>query len=152
TASKLDGSKVYAIDVKLPGMLHASVKACPVFGGKLVSYDEGKILGRPGVRRVVKVNDSTVPVIADTWWRARPALDALPIVWDEGPGASQSSRTIAERLEEGLTANEAYAFRREGDALEAIEGAAKRVAATYRTPFLAHATMEPMNCTVKISA
>ena len=152
TADKLNGSKVYAIDLRLPGMLHAAVKACPVFGGKLVSYDEAKVSGRPGVRRVVKVNESTIAVVADTWWRARSALDALPIVWDEGPGASQSSATIAERLEEGLTAKEAYAFRNEGDALNAIQGAAKKVEAVYSTPFLAHATMEPMNCTVKISA
>jgi isoquinoline 1-oxidoreductase beta subunit len=152
TADKLDGSKVYAIDLKLPGMLHAAVKACPVFGGKLVSYDEAKVSGRPGFRRVVKVNDSTVAVVADTWWRAKSALDALPIVWDEGAGGSQSSATIAEHLTEGLAAKEAYAFRNEGDALTAIQGAAKKVEAVYSTPFLAHATMEPMNCTVKISA
>ena len=152
TADKLDGSKVYAIDLKLPGMLHAAVKACPVFGGKLVSYDEAKVSGRPGVRRVVKVNEATVAVVADTWWRAKSALDALPIVWDEGAGASQSSATIAEHLKEGLTAKEAYAFRNEGDALTAIQGAAKKIEAVYSTPFLAHATMEPMNCTVKISA
>jgi isoquinoline 1-oxidoreductase beta subunit len=152
TADKLDGRKVYAIDLRLPGMLHATVKACPVFGGKLVSYDEAKVASRPGFRRVVKVNDSTVAVVADTWWRARSALEALPIVWDEGPGASQSSATIAAHLEEGLTAPEAYAFRREGDALAAIQGAARKVEAVYSTPFLAHATMEPMNCTVKVSA
>jgi isoquinoline 1-oxidoreductase beta subunit len=152
TASKLDGSKVYAIDLTLPGMLHAAVKACPVFGGKLVSYDEAKISGRPGVGRGVKVNDSTVAVVADTWWRAKSALDALPIVWDEGPGASQSSAMIALHLSEGLTAKEAYAFRNEGDAPTAIQGAAKKIEAVYSTPFLAHATMEPMNCTVKISA
>jgi isoquinoline 1-oxidoreductase beta subunit len=152
TADKLDGRKVYAIDVKLPGMLHAAIKACPVFGGKLVSWDESKIAGRPGFKRVVKVNDFTVAVVADTWWRAKAALDALPIVWDEGAGASQSSATIARHLAEGLTAKEAYAFRNEGDALKAIEGAAKKIEAVYSTPFLAHATMEPMNCTVKLSA
>jgi isoquinoline 1-oxidoreductase beta subunit len=152
TADKLNGSKVYAIDLKLPGMLHAAVKACPVFGGKLVSYDDSKVSGRPGVRRVVKVNDSTVAVVADTWWHAKSALDALPIVWDEGAGASQSSATIAAHLAEGLAAKEAYAFRNEGDAPAAIQGAAKKVEAVYSTPFLAHATMEPMNCTVKISA
>ena len=152
TADKLNGSKVYAIDLKLPGMLHAAVKACPVFGGKLVSYDEAKVAGRPGVRRVVKVNDATVAVVADTWWRAKTALDALPIVWSEGAGASQSSATIAAHLAEGLTAKDAYAFRNEGDALAAIQGAAKKVEAVYSTPFLAHATMEPMNCTVKLSA
>jgi isoquinoline 1-oxidoreductase subunit beta len=152
TAAKLNGSQVYAIDVKLPGMLHAAIKACPVFGGKLTSYDEAKISARPGVRGVVKVNDWTVAVVADTWWRAKSALEALPIVWDEGPDASQSSATIARHLEEGLTAKEAYAFRKEGDAVTAIQGAAKRVEAEYSTPFLAHATMEPMNCTVRLSA
>jgi isoquinoline 1-oxidoreductase subunit beta len=152
TADKLDGSKVYAIDLKLPGMLHAAIKASPVFGGKLVSYDEAKIASRPGVRGVVKVNDSTVAVVADTWWRAKTALEALPIVWDEGPGAAQSSATIAGHLEAGLAAKDAYAFRKEGDALGAIQGAAKKIEAVYSTPFLAHATMEPMNCTVKLSA
>jgi isoquinoline 1-oxidoreductase beta subunit len=152
TADKLNGSKVYAIDLTLPGMLHAAVKACPVFGGKLVSYDDAKVSGRPGVRRVVKVNDATVAVVADTWWRAKSALDALPIVWDEGAGASQSSAKIADHLAEGLGAKEAYAFRNEGDAPAAIQGAAKKVEAVYSTPFLAHATMEPMTCTVKISA
>src|SRR3989449_6923841 len=113
TADKLNGTQVYAIDVKLPGMLHAAIKACPAFGGKLTSYDEAKISGRPGVRGVVKVNDSTVAVGADTWWRAKSALEALPIVWDEGPDASQSSATIARHLDEGLAAKEAYAFRKE---------------------------------------
>jgi len=152
TAAKLNGSKVYAIDLKLPGLLCAAIKDCPVFGGKLVSYDESKIAGRPGFRRVVKVKDTAVAVVADTWWRAKAALDALPLVWDEGPNAAQSSATIAERLKEGLTANVTNGSRQNGDALKAIEGAAKKVEAVYSTPFLAHATMEPMNCTAKISA
>jgi isoquinoline 1-oxidoreductase beta subunit len=152
TADKLDGRKIYAIDLKLPGMLCAAVKACPVFGGTLKSYDEAKIASLPGVRRVVKVNEATVAVVADTWWRATSAVDALPIVWDEGPGASQSSATIAEHLKGGLTAPGDYAGWREGDALKAIEGAAKKVEAIYGTPFLAHATMEPMNCTARVSA
>jgi len=152
TADKLNGTKIYSIDLKLPGMLHAAVKACPVFGGKLVSYDESKLSGRPGVHRVVKVNDSTVGVVANTWWRAKTALDALPIVWDEGAGATQSSATIAARLKEGLTASgEPLAGWQEGDALKAIEGAAKKVEAVYSTPFLAHATMEPMNATAKVT-
>ena len=150
-AHKLDGSLVYAIDVKLPGMLHAAIKACPVFGGTVVSFDESRIKGRPGVMRAVKVNASTVAVVADTWWRAKTALDALPIVWDEGPNASQSSATIAERLKEGLTAQGDFAGWREGDALKAIDGAAKKVEAVYSTPFLSHATMEPMNCTARIT-
>ena len=151
TADKLDGSKVYAIDVKLPGMLNAAIKQCPVFGGKLISFDGAAIARRPGVRGAVQVDDKTVAVVADTWWHAKTALDALPIVWDEGPGASQSSAKIAEHLKEGLTAAGAYAGRNDGDALKAIEGAPKKVEAVYSTPFLAHATMEPMNCTARIT-
>ena len=152
TGDKLDGSKVYAIDVQLPGMLCAAIKACPVFGGKLKSHDEAKIVGMPGVRRAVKVNDSTVAVVADTWWRAKKALDALPIVWDEGPGASQSDARIAEHLREGLSATTTNGERRNGNALEAIASAAKKVEAVYGTPFLSHATMEVMNATVRLSA
>src|SRR6266496_1602788 len=152
TADKLNGGKVYAIDIKLPGMLNAAVKACPVHGGKLVSYDEAKVAKLPGVRRVVKVNDGAVAVVADTWWRAKTALEALPIVWDEGANAAQSSATIAERLKAGLTADDAFADTKIGDALKVIAGAPKKVEAVYSTPFLSHATMEPMNCTAKVTA
>jgi len=152
TADKLNGSKVYAIDVKLPGMLCAAITDCPVYGGKLKSYDEATIAGRTGFRKVVKVKDSAVAVVADTWWRAKSALDALPIVWDEGTNASQSSATIAAHLKDGLTATTTNGGRQNGDALKAIENAAKKVEAVYATPFLAHATMETMNCTVKLSA
>src|SRR5713101_6314434 len=152
TAMKLNGSLVYAIDLKLPGMLCAAVKASPVHGGKLASYDEAKVANMPGVRRVVKVNDGAVAVVADTWWRAKTALEALPIVWDEGANAAQSSATIAERLKEGLTANDAFADTQVGDALKTIVGAAKKVEAIYSTPFLAHATMEPNNCTARVTA
>ena len=152
TADKLNGSKVYAIDVKLPGMLNAAVKACPVHGGKLMSYDEAKVAKMPGVRRVIKVNDGAVAVVADTWWRAKTALEALPIVWDEGANAAQSSATIAERLKEGLTADDAFADTKIGDALKVIASAPKKVEAVYSTPFLSHATMEPMNCTALIAA
>ena len=152
TADKLNGSKVYAIDVKLPGMLNAAIKDCPVYGGKLKSYDEAKIAKMPGVRKVVRVNDTAVAVVADTWWQAKTALDALPIVWDEGENAKVSSATIAKHLETGLTATETNGDRRDGDALAAIAGAAKKIEAVYSTPFLSHACMEAMNATVRISA
>jgi isoquinoline 1-oxidoreductase beta subunit len=152
TPDKLNGKLVYAIDQKLPGMLCAAIKASPVFGGKLVSYDESKIAGRRGVRRAVKVNDYTVAVVADTWWRAKTALEALPIVWEEGSNAQQSSAAIAERLKDGLTANVAYAMRQEGDTSSAIGCCPNQIEAVYSTPFLAHATMEPMNCTARITA
>jgi isoquinoline 1-oxidoreductase subunit beta len=152
TAEKLNGSLVYAIDLKLPGMLCAAVRDCPVYGGKLVSFDNAKIAGMPGVKRAVRVNDTTVAVVADTWWRAKKALDALPIVWDEGANATRTSAQIAEHLKEGLTAASVYAMRNEGDTLQAISTAPVKVEAVYSTPFLAHATMEPMNCTAKITA
>ena len=152
TADKLDGGKIYAIDIQLPNMLCAAIKDCPVFGGKVASYDEAKIAGRPGVHKVVKVKDTAIAVVADTWWRAKTALDALPIVWDQGPNASVSSASIAEQLKEGLAATVTNGDRRNGDALKAIEGAAKKVEAVYSTPFLAHATMEPMNATVRLAA
>jgi isoquinoline 1-oxidoreductase subunit beta len=151
TADKLDGSKVYAIDVKLPGMLCAAIKDCPVFGGKLKSYDEARVAGMPGVRRVVKVKETAVAVVADTWWRAKTALDALPVIWDEGAGASQSNATIAEHLKDGLTAATTNGDRQNGNAPQAIDAAAKKVEAVYGTPFLSHACMEVMNATVMLA-
>jgi isoquinoline 1-oxidoreductase beta subunit len=152
TAPKLNGSMVYAIDVKLPGMLNAAIAQCPVFGGKLVSYDDAKVKSMPGVRGVVKVDDAAVAVVADTWWRAKKALEAMPIVWDEGPAAKQTSALIAEHLKSGLTSSDAFADINDGDAVQAIAGAAKKVEAVYATPFLSHATMEPMTATVRVTA
>ena len=151
TAPKLNGSLVYAIDVQLPGMLNAAIKDSPVFGGKVKSFDEAKVAGMPGVKKVVKVKDSAVAVVADTWWHAKKALDALPIVWDEGPNASASSATIDAMLKEGLTATATNGEREHGDAKAAIAGAAKKVEAVYSTPFLSHACMEMMNATVRLS-
>lgn len=151
TADKVDGRKVFSIDLQLPGMLNASVMQSPVFGGKLVSYDESKIAKMRGVKGVVKINDSTLAVVADTFWRANTALAALPVVWDEGVNANTSSATIDAMLREGLTATGDFWQRKEGDAPAAIAQAAKKVEATYTSPFLAHATMEPMNCTVRIT-
>jgi isoquinoline 1-oxidoreductase beta subunit len=151
TVKKLNGTQMYSIDLKLPGMLNATVKQCPVFGGKLVSFDEAKIAGMPGVRRAVKVDDHTVAVVADTWWHAKKGLDALPIVWNEGESAKASSATIAAHLKEGLTAGDAFADIDEGDVTKALAAAAKKVEAVYSTPFLSHATMEPMNCTARVS-
>ena len=150
TRAKLNGSLVYAADLRFEGMLCAAIKDCPVFGGKLVSFDAAKVTSMRGVKAVVRVNDTAVAVLADTWWRAKTALEKLPIVWDEGAYAKASSATIAATLKAGLTETGGkYAGRNEGDALKAIAGAAKRVEATYSTPFLAHACMEPMGCTVR---
>jgi isoquinoline 1-oxidoreductase beta subunit len=152
TAAKLNGSKVYAIDLKLPGLLNAAIKDAPVYGSKIKSIDEAKAAKMEGVRKIVRVKDTAVAVIADTWWQAKSALDALSIVWDEGDNAKVSSASIVRHLETGLTATETNGERRHGDALGAIAGAAKKIEATYSTPFLSHACMEVNNATVRISA
>ena len=149
TAHKVDGSQVYGMDLKLPGMLNAAIKDCPVTGGKVKSFDAAAISGRPGVKKVVAVGDSAVAVVADTWWRAKTALDALPIVWDEGPNASVSSESIAAILKAGLDAPEAIVGDEAGDARKAIAAATRRVTAVYSYPFQNHATMEVMNATAR---
>jgi isoquinoline 1-oxidoreductase subunit beta len=153
TADKTTGKTIYGIDVKLPGMLNAAIKDCPVFGGKLKSFDEAKIAGMKGVKKVVRVGDSAVAVVADSWWHAKTALDALPIVWDEGENARVSSETIAKWLAEGLDPSQpAYVGNKNGDAPAAIARAAKKVEAVYNYPYQNHATMEPMNATALYTA
>jgi isoquinoline 1-oxidoreductase beta subunit len=150
TADKLDGSKVFSIDMRLPGMLNAAIRQCPVFGGTLASYDASKVASMPGVKGVVKVDAASVAVVADTWWHAKKAIDSLPVTWNEGENGKVDSAQIARHLAVGLAQPEAFAMRDEGDALKAIAGAARTVEAVYSTPFLAHATMEPMNCTARV--
>ncbi|MCK1473779.1 xanthine dehydrogenase family protein molybdopterin-binding subunit [Bradyrhizobium sp. 197] len=153
TTEKTTGTMVYGIDVKLPGMLNAAIKDCPVFGGKVKSFDEAKIAGMKGVKKVVKVGDTAVAVVADTWWHAKTALEALPIVWDEGDNAKVSSESIAKWLAEGLdNAQPAYVGNKNGDAKAAIATAAKKVEAVYSYPYQNHATMEPMNATALYTA
>ncbi|WP_038931381.1 xanthine dehydrogenase family protein molybdopterin-binding subunit, partial [Bradyrhizobium japonicum] len=153
TADKTTGKMLYGIDVKLPGMLNAAIKDCPVFGGKLKSYDEAKVTGMKGVKKVVKVGDTAVAVVADTWWHAKTALEALPIVWDEGENAKVSSASIAKWLAEGLDDTQpAYVGNKNGDVKAAIAGAAKKVEAVYNYPYQNHATMEPMNATALYTA
>jgi isoquinoline 1-oxidoreductase beta subunit len=147
TAEKLNGSQIYSIDVKRPGMLNAAIKANPVFGGKVKSFDAAQVQGMPGVKKVVAVGDNAVAVIADTWWRAKTALDALPVEWDGGPNAALSSESIDQMLKEGLTAEQAFVGNQAGDVKAAIANAAKKVEADYGFPYQHHATMEPMNAT-----
>src|SRR5260221_7003176 len=147
TRDKLIGKQIYGIDIKLPGMLNAAIRDCPVNGGTVKSFDAAKIQGMRGVKRVVKVGDTAVAVIADSFWNAKTALEALPIVWDEGPNVNVTSATIAEMLKEGLDAEQAYVGNKAGDAKAAVTGAAKTVEAVYSYPYQNHATMEPMNPT-----
>ena len=149
TRPKLDGSLVYGMDLQLPGMLNAAIKDCPVFGGKLKSFDAAEVEKRPGVKKVVKVGDTAVAVVADTWWRAKTALDALDIVWDEGPHAAQNSADTAAMLRAGLDAADAAVGSSQGDARAALAAAARKVEAVYSYPHQNHATMEVMNATAK---
>ena len=131
-------------------MLNAAIKACPVFGGKLKSFDDSKVSKLPGVHKVVAVEDDAVAVVADTWWQANTALEALPITWDEGPNARLSSASIEQMLDEGLSsANKVFVGNQNGDVNKALKGAVKMVEATYRYPYQNHATMEPMNATAR---
>ena len=152
TVDKLTGKQVYGFDLKLPGMLNAAIMECPVFGGKVRSFDTAKVASRKGVKRVMQVGDTAVAVIADTWWQAKTALDALPIVWDEGANANVSSASIAEILKAGLDADQAFVGNDAGNAKEALAGAVKKVEAVYAYPFQNHACMEPMNATARYTA
>ncbi len=151
TAPKLNGSLKYAIDVQLPNMLCAALAQCPVYGGKLLGFDAADVLKRPGVRQVVPVFDNAVAVVADTWWQAKTALEALPIRWDERGKGDVDSAQIAAHLADGLTASDAGAGTLIGDVSTALAGASKRIEGTYGAPFLNHATLEPMNCTAMVS-
>ena len=146
---KVNGTATFGIDVRLPDMLYASVMTCPVFGGKLKSYKFDAIKSMPGVKAAVEVPHG-IAVVADSFWRAKTALEVMPIEWDLGAHANTSSAEFQKIFraaldKEGVVANE------KGDALAALKGAAKVVEADYEVPYLAHATMEPMNCTAQVT-
>jgi isoquinoline 1-oxidoreductase subunit beta len=147
TPEKVTGKAVYGIDVKLPGMLSAAIKAAPVFGAKLKSFDAAKIASMKGVKKVVKVDENAVAVIADTWWNAKTALEALPVAWEASPNDKVSSASIAEFLKAGLDAEQAFVGNQSGDVKAALAGAAKKVEAVYSYPYQHHVTMEPQNAT-----
>jgi len=150
TAQKVNGTMTYGIDLKLPGMLNAAIRDCPVFGGKVKSFDANQVSGMTGVKKVVQVGDTAVAVIADTWWQAKTALDSLSIAWDEGPNAKISSADIAQTLKEGLDAEQTFVGNKAGgDVKQALAGAAKKIEAVYSYPYQNHACMEPMNATVR---
>jgi isoquinoline 1-oxidoreductase subunit beta len=149
-AGKVDGTAVFGIDVKLPGMKIATVAASPVFGGTLASLDEAAALKVPGVHQVAKL-DNAVAVIAEHYWAARKGLEAANPKFDDGPHASLTTADVVAALAKASERQGAIA-KNEGDVASALANAATKVEATYEAPFLAHATMEPMNCTVEVTA
>ena len=148
-SDKVTGRQIYAIDLKMPGMLVANIKESPVFGGKVKSYDAAKAQSMKGVRKVVQVGDSAVAVVADTFWQAKTALDQVNIVWDNGANGDVSSASIKKMLEDGLNADDAFVHNTNGDVKSALSSASKKVEATYFYPFLNHATLEPQTATAK---
>jgi isoquinoline 1-oxidoreductase subunit beta len=145
---KVNGSATFGIDVRLPDMLYASVMTCPVFGGKLKRYDFDAIKGMPGIRTAVEVPNG-IAVVADSFWRAKTALEVMPVEWDFGAHANTSSDVFWKTFREALDKS-GVVVSEKGDALAAIKTATKLVEADYAAPYLAHATMEPMNCTAQV--
>jgi isoquinoline 1-oxidoreductase subunit beta len=146
---KVTGQPIYAIDVRLPGMLYAAIVQCPTFQGTLLSVDESSIRGMTGVRRVVRMPDA-VAVVAESWWQAKRAVETLRVTWDNGGNDQVSTDTIYETVRSGLDATPGQVGRADGDVEAALARATRRVAADYTVPFLAHATMEPQTCTAHV--
>jgi len=147
TAPKLTGALKYGSDLMMPGMLMADIKACPILGGTLKSYDEAVAMAMPGVKKVMTLGDKAVVVIADRWWQAHQALEAMPIDWDGGANANYSSADINALLQDGLEASETFTGNKKGDVDAALSTADKIVEAGYNFPTQNHAPMEPMNAT-----
>jgi len=145
---KVNGKAQYGIDVRLPGMKIATVAASPVLGGKVAALDEAKAMAIPGVRQVVNLGD-VVAVVADHMWAAKQGLAALAIRWDDGPNANVSTADVVQGLD-AASQQPGVVARTQGDAAAALAGAARKIDAVYQVPFLAHATLEPMNCTVHV--
>src|SRR5689334_7090838 len=150
TPAKVDGSAQFGIDVKVPGMLVAVVARCPTIGGKVASFDATKAKAVPGVKDVVQIS-SGVAVVGDGYWNAKKGRDALDVQWDDGPNAGVSSASISQLLSDAAAKPSPQA-RHDGDPDGALAGAASKVEAAYELPLLAHATMEPMNCTAHVRA
>jgi isoquinoline 1-oxidoreductase beta subunit len=150
TPDKVNGRAQFGIDVRQPSMLYAVVARCPVFGGKVASFDATKAKAVPGVKSVVQIS-SGVAVVADNTWSAMQGRRALDVKWDEGANAAASSEGISKFFADQMEKSGAEA-RNEGDAPSALAGAAQKVDAVYEAPYLAHATMEPINCTADVRA
>lgn len=155
TPPKVDGSAVYGIDVRLPGMLYAAAKACPVFLGKVKKYDADAIKNRPGVHSVVEFSgpeiEAGVAVVADSYWRAKTALDMLPVEWDEGAHGNAGSEGFFKESRAALDQPGAKVVTRVGDPEGALKNASRVVEAVYEVPYLDHTVMEPFNCTAQVT-
>jgi isoquinoline 1-oxidoreductase beta subunit len=147
---KTNGQAVFGIDVHLPDLLYAAIQHCPVFGGSVKSIDAQAAKAASGVRDVFVLNNNAVVVIATNTWLASQALAQVKVTWDEGPNAELSSASIATQLRRDLDEKDGSGFRSVGDASKTLASAKQRIEAEYEAPFLAHAAMEPINCTAQV--
>ncbi|MFO2005608.1 molybdopterin-dependent oxidoreductase [Pseudomonas aeruginosa] len=147
TADKLTGAQVFGVDFKLPGMLNATVRACPIEGGRVKSFDAEAVAKMPGVRHALQIDETTVAVVADGWWQAKSAIEALPIEWELGPNRDLNSESIAAILDAGLSREKGFVGNEIGDARSVLTDATETISATYSYPYQAHAAMEPLNAT-----
>jgi len=150
TPDKVNGTAEFGIDIRRPGMLYAVVARCPVFGGKVASFDATKAKAVPGVKNVVQISNG-VAVIADNTWSAMQGRRALDVKWDEGATGKVNDESISKLLADQMSQPGAEA-RKEGDAAAAFSGASQKIEAVYEAPYLAHATMEPLNATADVRA
>ena len=148
TPAKVNGTAEFGLDVKLPGMVYASIEQCPVIGGKVRSFDAAKAKSMPGVIDVVQVDDG-VAVVANSTWRARKAREKLTVQWDEGPGAKLSTDSMLAGIRAAQDGAKSISIKKTGDASAALARAATTMKAEYVSPLLAHATLEPMNFTAQ---
>ena len=150
TPAKTNGTAEFGIDVKLPGMVYATVQQCPVIGGKVKSFDAAQAKGMPGVQAVVQISDG-VAVVADSWWRAKKAMETVKVQWDEGAGASLSTASIIDGTRQAAKSGKVIEITKpQGDVAAALKGAAKVVEAEYVSPMQSHSPLEPMNFTAHV--
>ena len=155
-AAKHDGSARFGIDTVLPGMLYASVVMCPTLGGNVASFDAKAALALPGVKQVLAVpglrgGSGAVAVVADSPWHAMQAVKTVQVTWDHGPAATLSSAGIHSQLTAALAKDDGFAYFKQGDVAAALKSASRSLTADYHAPLLAHATLEPQNCTVLVA-
>ena len=150
TPAKVNGTAEFGIDVKLPGMVYATVQQCPVIGGKVKSFDGAQAKGMPGVLAVVQISDG-VAVVADSWWRAKKASDTVKVQWDEGAGAAMTDASVIESTRQAAKTGKVLEIAKpQGDVAAAFKGAAKVMEAEYITPMQSHSPLEPMNFTAHV--
>ena len=150
TPAKVNGSATFGVDVVVPGMVYATIRQCPVIGGKVKAFDASAAKGMPGVIDVVQVSDG-VAVVANSWWRAKTALEKVEVTWDEGAVAALSDASIIDATREALKTGKVLAIGKPtGDVAAAMASAAKVMEAEYITPMQSHAPLEPMNFTADV--